>query len=127
MRLSFGPLVPLLLAAVVLVAMIDGGSVMMTRLKTPDQVQAAGRAAAAAVEDRPVDQQAARTAFEVASQQARPAGLTVEEESFTLYPDGRVSLVGTRTAPTLVLERIDALRHLAEVTSSATVSASPYS
>jgi hypothetical protein len=130
MRISLSPLRPLAylaIAAGLMVTVIDAGAVMLVRIKTPDDVRAAGIAAATAVKSRPVNADTARTAFDVATEESRPIGLVVKATSFTLYPDGRVSLTGTRTAPTLLLERVDALSDLAKVTASATVSPSPYS
>lgn len=130
MRISLAPLRPLVylaIAAGLLAAVIDAGAVMLTRFRVPEDLRLVGQAAAVAVEDLPVNADTAHTAFEVAAQEARPLGMVLEHQTFTLYPDGRVSLTGTRTAPTLLLERFDALRPMATVTSTTTISASPYS
>lgn len=121
------PLLWLAVAAALVVAAVDAGAVVLARIKVPDDVKRAGLAAATEVEDEPVNQRAAALAYDTATRQARPLGIDIKAESFTLYPDGRVSLTGVRTVPTLVLGRIDPLRHFTKVTASETVSASPWS
>lgn len=106
---------------------IDAGSVALTRLSVPDQVRQAGYAGAAAAEGMPTSRQAAQVALEAAANEARPHGLTVKPKSFTLYPDGRVSLTASRRAPTLLLDKVAALRHFTKVKSTVTVSPLPYS
>lgn len=129
MRLSLAPLRPLIwlaVAAALVVAAIDAGSVVLTRVKVPDDVKKAGLAAASEVENEPVNQRAAAVAYDTATRHARPLGIEIKPKNFTLYPDGRVELTGVRTAPTLLLDRIEPLRHFAKVKATATVSASPW-
>lgn len=121
------PVIWLAVAAALIVAAIDAGSVVMSRIKVPDDVKRAGLAAANEVENETVDQRAAAIAYDTATRQARPLGIDIKPKHFTLYPDGRVELTGVRTAPTLVLDRIGPLRHLAKVKVTETVSASPWS
>lgn len=116
-----------LAAALLLVAVIDGGSVTMSRLAVPDDTLTAGHEAAKAVEGLPVTQQSAVVAFEAAQRSATPQGLTVGADDFQLYADGRVTLTASRVAPTLVLKHLPVLRDLAQVTSTATVTVRPYS
>lgn len=116
-----------LAAALLLVALIDGGSVLLTHMVVPDDTKAAGHAAAAAVEDQPPTKQAAVTAFEAAQAAATGDSLTVRPKGFTLYPDAKVTLTATRTAPTLVFHRLPWLSDLTIVSSTATVTTLPYS
>ena len=130
MRISLDPIRPLIwlaVAAAILVAAIDTGAVVLARIKVPDDVKRAGLAAAVEVENEPVNQRAATIAYDAATRSARPLGIEIKPKSFTLYPDGRVELTGVRTAPTLLLDRIEPLRHLAKVKATETVSASPWS
>ena len=111
----------LLVAAVLVVVLVDAGSVALTRASVPHGVRDAGRAAAATVPDPPLTPDAAATALAAARAQARPRGLTIRRKGFTIYPDGRVTLTGSRRAPTLLLCHVDALRRLAEVSATETV------
>lgn len=126
-RAALRPLIWLAVAAALIVAAIDAGSVVLSRIKVPDDVKRAGLAAANEVENEPVNQRAAAIAYDAATRQARPLGIEIKPKHFTLYPDGRVELTGVRTAPTLVLDRLEPLRHLAKVKVTETVSASPWS
>lgn len=117
----------LLAAALLLIALIDGGSVLLTNMVVPDDTKAAGQAAAAAVEDVPPSKQAAVTAFEAAQVAATGDSLTVRQKGFRLYPDAKVTLTASRTAPTLVLHRLPWLSDLTIVSSTATVTTLPYS
>ena len=116
-----------LAAALFLIALVDGGSVVMSRLTVPDDAVAAGHEAAQAVEGLPVTQETVVLAFEAAQSAATPRGVTVEADDFALYRDGRVTLTVSRTAPTLLLQHVPGLRDLARVSSTATVTALPYS
>ena len=51
----------------------------------------------------------------------------MKAKSFTLYPDGKIELTGARTAPTLLIDRIPALRHYTQVKATKTVTALPFS
>lgn len=108
-------------AIVLVLAAVDGGSVVLTRLSVPDETRSAGVAAADAVRDLPTTRQSAVRAHDEAWRAARTHGLRVLTRDFRLYPDGRVHLTATRTAPTLLLRRIPGLRDLAVVTASVTV------
>jgi hypothetical protein len=128
MRISgLRPLVWVVVTVVATLAVLDAGSVLLTRVAVPDQAREAGYAAAEAAQDRPVDRQTARVALVAAREQAGTTGNTVRARDFVLRPDGRVSLTAGRTAPTLLLHRIPQLRHLARVTESVTVAPLPYS
>jgi hypothetical protein len=117
-----------LFAAVALVVtLIDGGSVVLTTLSVPDDALDAGHAAAKAVEGMASTQQTAVVAFDAARVVAAGHGLSVATDDFTIYPDGRVRLTVSRTAPTLLLHRVPALQDLVDVRATKTVGALPYS
>jgi hypothetical protein len=117
----------LLIATAVVLGGLDAGSVMLTQIRVPDDVRRAGLVAAETVSGQPVTRQTAQLAFEAASAEAGQHGIAVSTKDFTIYPDGRVTLTGGRTAPTLLLERIEPLRHYAEVRTTVTVEELPYS
>jgi hypothetical protein len=130
MRTTLSPLRPLIwlvLAAALLVAAIDTGAVVLTRIKVPDDVRRAGQVAAEAVANQPATRQTAQTAFDAAQAEARQHGIVVTTKDFTLYPDGRVALTAGKTAPTLLLKHVEALSRFAEVQTTVTVEKLPYS
>ncbi len=116
----------LLAAATVLVALIDGGSVLLTEMSVPDDTTAAGQAGAQAVEELPATRQNVVIAFEAARAAAAENSLRVHTKNFTLFPNGEVSLTASGTAPTLVFHRLPWFRDLTVVASTATVSALPF-
>jgi pyruvate/2-oxoglutarate dehydrogenase complex dihydrolipoamide acyltransferase (E2) component len=116
-----------LVAVLSLVSLVDGGSVVLTRMAVPDEARQAGYAAADAVADEQATPQTVRIAFEAARKDARDRNIAISTKSFTLYADGRVTLTAHRTAPTLLLHRISALNHLAEVRDTVTVAPLPLS
>lgn len=105
------------------VAVLDGGSTALTTLQVPDRVQTVGRVAATASVDKPIDRATAVAAYNAAKAQADTYGIAVDPRTFILQPDGRITLTGTKTAPTLVAGHIGPLRHLTRVRSTATVEA----
>jgi len=109
-----------------LVALGDGGSVVLTKMAVPDDTRAAGHAAAEAVVGMPTTRQTAVTAFAAAQDASSRQALSVRTKGFTLHGDGRITLTATRTAPTLVLHRIPILRDITIVSWTATVRALPY-
>lgn len=114
-------------AALLTGAAVDGGSIVLTRLSVPDDAADVGHAAAANTEGQPATQQTAVVAFDAARRAAAPLGVRVRPDDFTLYPDGRVTVTATRTAPTLLLHRLPLLHDVATVTATETVAALPYS
>jgi hypothetical protein len=116
----------LVVAAVIVLAALDGGSVALTRLELPDNVKTAGYAAAHVSNAGPTDRQTALAAWRAAEQSAEKDGFRVRPKNFTIYPDGRVQLTGTRVAQTLLLHHLHALEYLARVTSTQTVKALPF-
>jgi len=108
-------------------AVVDGGSVVLTRLTVPDDVQAAGHAAAEVAKNGPANRQTAAAAHRAAQDTAKPHGIIVHTKDFTIYADGRVTLTAGKTAPTLLLERVPQLAHLADVTTTTTVEPLPFS
>lgn len=121
------PLVWTAVAVVLVMAVLDTGSVVLTRLAVPDQAREAGYAAAEAVKGKPVDRQTALVALRAARQQAGTDGNTVRARLFIVRPDGRVTLSVRRKAPTLLLHRIPQLKPLARVTETVTVAPLPFS
>lgn len=117
----------MIVAAVSVAGVVDAGSVYLTRMSVPDAAKQVGYAAAEAAEDQPTTRQTALVAFRAAREDASTRDLTIPSKGFTLYPDGRVRLTARRTAPTLLLHRISALRHLSEVGVTVTVAAVPFS
>lgn len=114
-------------ATVLVLGAVDGGSVFFTRMSVPDEARQAGYAAASAVEEQEATPRTVRVAFDAAREEARGRNISVSTKSFTLYPDGRVTLTARRTAPTLLLHRISALSDWTEVRATVTVTAVPFS
>jgi hypothetical protein len=106
---------------------VDATSVAVARMEVPSQLQRAGLAAATSAKGQPATQHTATVALRAARHQARTDGLRVRARSFRLYPGGRVRLTATRTAPTLLLDRFEALRHFTVVSSTTDAAVSPYS
>ncbi|HTW16838.1 MAG TPA: hypothetical protein VMF51_17020 [Nocardioides sp.] len=116
-------LVLISLAVVGLLA-VDGGSVLLTRLATPDELESAGQKAAAVVAHRSEGvptPQTAMAALEAARAEAGEHEITLSEDDFLVYADDSVELTGVATAPTLLLQRVPFLADLAEVTTTMTV------
>lgn len=108
------------------VAALDGGSIMLTRLQLPDDVRTAGHVAATNASGKPINRQSAVGALAAARTEADKHDITVQGETFILQPDGRITLTGTKSAPTLLAGRISALRDLTEVASTTTVGEQPF-
>ena len=125
--MSIRPLAYLLLGCCFIIGGIDAGSVVLTRLTVPDHVREAGQVAARAIENDPVNQRTAQLALKAARDEAGTHGMKIRAKNFTIYKDGRVTLTGTQTAPTLLLERIGPLQHFTKVRATDTVTALPYS
>ena len=121
------PLILTATAVLMALGVLDTGSIVLTRIAVPDQVREAGYAATEAVGDQPITRQTAQVAYRAAREQAATAGNRVHTKDFALLPDGRVHLTAGRNAPTLLVDRIPQLRHLTDVTASATVARLPYS
>ncbi len=113
--------------AVIVLGALDSGSVALTQMQLPERVRTAGHAATEVSAQGKVNRQTAVSAWKAAERSAEQQGFTISTTDFTIYPDGRVSLTGTRAAPTLLLHRVDALRHLARVSDTETVKPLPYS
>jgi hypothetical protein len=116
----------LLVSAVIVVVLIDGGSVALTRMSVPDAALNTGYVAAAAAKGKPTTRGTALVAYRAAREDGKKRHLHIRTKNFTLYPDGKVKLTATRTARTLVLHRFSASSHLAEVSATVTVSALPF-
>jgi len=97
----------LMLSAVVLVVVLDAGSVLMTRLSLDDDGREAGRAAAHAVSGLPLTTSTAVVAFAAANDVAGyKEGMSVRQSDFEVLKGGGVALTVVRTAPSLVLGRV---------------------
>lgn len=117
----------LLVAALVLAVLaIDSGSVMLTRMSSTDDVKQAGHQAADVAKGGPATRQTAVAALAAAEEEAEPHGISVASKDFTIYPDGRVKLTGTKTAPTLLMKHLSAFDHLIHVRTTLTVEPLPY-
>jgi len=108
-------------------ALVDVGSVALTKMTVPDDVRAAGHAAAEVAKNAPPNRQTVTAAHQAAQDSAKLHGITVHTKDFTIYPDGRVTLTAGKTAPTLLLDRVPQLAHLADVTTTTTVEPLPFS
>jgi hypothetical protein len=116
----------LLAVALQLVALVDGGSIMLTELSVPDGTEVSGQAAVAAVEGLPATKHNAVIAYTAAQAAGDELTLHIHTEGFRLYPDGRVTLTASRTAPTLVFHRLPWFRDLTLVSFSSTVEGLPF-
>lgn len=94
-------------------------SVGAGRMQAEDHAQTAVRAANETYRSTP-DLQAA---YDAAVAAVVEHGDTIEAQSFTVAPDGRITLTLHRSVPTMILEKIAPVRGWAEITS--TVSARP--
>jgi Flp pilus assembly protein TadG len=123
---SLRSIVLTLVAAVIVLCMVDGGSVFMTRASVPDAARNVGYAAANAAEGQPTTHRTVVLAYAAASDDAKSRNLTVSTKNFTLYKDGKVKLTASRTARTFLLRRISPWRHFADVSATVTVAALPF-
>jgi hypothetical protein len=81
------------------------------RLQAEDHAQSAVRAASSAYRT-PTDLQAA---YDAAAAEVAEHGDTIDPRSFTVAPDGAVTLTLHRTAATMVVEKIGPLRDWTQV------------
>ena len=116
-----------LMGAALVIAAMDGGSIALTHAWVPDDARDVGFAAAESVRGLPSTQQSAVVAYDAATRRGAVAALHIDRQGFTVYPDGKVTLTVTRTAPTLVFKHLPVLRDLTVVTATTTVTALPYS
>jgi Flp pilus assembly protein TadG len=119
-------LVWMLASVVLLLTVIDGGSIFLTRMSLPDAARDAGYAAATAADGQPTTRRTALVAYNAAREEGEKRGLRIRTKNFTLYPDGKVKLTATRTAGTFILHRFPSLSHLADVRATVTVSTLPF-
>jgi Tfp pilus assembly protein PilV len=87
-----------------------------TRFQAEDHAQAAARAAVESYRSG----QDLQAAYDAAVAEVAPHGDTVEASTFTVDPQGQVTLTLHRTAPTMVVEKVAPLRHWAQMTSTVT-------
>lgn len=97
----------------------DAVSLAMARFTAEDHAQAAARAAATTFQQTPVPQ----SAYEAALGEVVASGDTIDPASFSAAQDGSVTLTLSRTAPTMLLDRIPPLREWTRM--SATVTGRP--
>jgi hypothetical protein len=117
------PVTASLVASVAVVGVIDTGAAALSKLALADAMEQTAHAAIRATDGMPTTRQTAGTAYSAAVVEGRNHDLTVEEEGFTIYPDGGVRLTVTKTAPTLLLGRLPVLRDLAVLQDTASVAA----
>lgn len=125
--LPIRPLAYLLAVAGLAVPTFDAGSIMLTRFSVADGVRASGQAAAKAIEELPTSRQTSALAYRVATQEAESYRLTLSSEDFLIYPDGRVQVTGSRTAPTMLLGHLGPLGEMVSISDTLTVSAPTFS
>ena len=89
------------------------------RFQAEDHAQAAARAAS----ERYRDGKDLQAAYDAAVAEVVPHGETIDPATFSVAPDGAVTLTLHRTASTMVVEKIGPARGLTEV--DVTVSADP--
>ena len=99
----------------------DAISLGLARFTAEDHAQAAARAAASTFAQTHTPQ----AAYDAALGEVVAHGDTIDPASFTTAQDGAVTLTLSRTAPTLLLERVPPLRDWAQM--SATVTGRPAS
>lgn len=108
--------------SLVLVVVLDAGSVVLTKMSLADDAGKAGRAAARAVSGLPVTTTTAQVGFAAAGQVAAfNEGEEVQRSDFEVLPGGGVSLTLVRTAPSLVLGRVPWLAKYGVVSASVVV------
>jgi hypothetical protein len=117
----------MVMAALVLAVLaLDAGSVALTKMSSADDVQQAGYRAAEVAKNGTANRQTAVAALAAAGQDAETHEITVQGKDFTIYPDGRVTLTGTKTAPTLLMKHLSVFDRLIEVSTTVTVEPLPY-
>jgi hypothetical protein len=108
--------------AVVLVVVVDAGSVFMTRISLSDDGREAGREAARAVSGLPLNAATAVTGYDAAEEVTGfKDGVSVRQSDFEVLPGGGVALTVMRTAPSLVLGRVPWLERFGVVAVSVVV------
>jgi len=112
--------------ALVVVALVDAGSLALAHATVPYHAREAGRAAANASKGLPATQQTALVAYEAAQRVADLHDETVRRQDFTLYKDGRVTVTVYRRAPTMLVRLVPGLHNITEAGATATVKASDF-
>ena len=117
----------IVVATLVLLALaLDSGSVVLTKMSSHDDIQEAGYKAASVAKQGPTTRQTAVVALTAAQQAAQAHGITVRTKGFEIYPDGSVTLTGTKTAPTLLMDHVSFLGRLTHVSTTLTVEPLPF-
>ena len=113
-------------ALVLAVLAVDAVSIVLTRMSSHDDVQQAGYQAASVAKNGPATRQTAVAALSAAERDAEPHQITVQGKDFTIFPDGSVTLTGTKTAPTLLMKHLSVFDHLTHVSTTVTVEPLPF-
>jgi hypothetical protein len=117
----------LVILAVMVLGVIDGGVVGYAHVATEDDAKVVARAAAEAVRGERVTEQTAVIAYQAAESIAHRFGATVPRNDFTVHSDGQVTLTLQRSAPTLVFDHLPFLRDTTTISTTVTVEPPPYS
>ncbi|WP_139977528.1 hypothetical protein [Nocardioides litoris] len=104
----------LALGVLVALALLDVGSVVLTRMRVDDDLKSAGFAGATAIQNQPVSTASAQAAYGAAAAQLN-AGESIVRESFAVRADGGITLTVRRTAPTVVMKHLSFLDGFTQV------------
>ena len=116
----------LLIAVVIVLIAIDGGSVFLTKISPPTTSRApATRRLRWRRRCRPTSRRRSSLCT-WPSGMPRATASPVKDTSFVIYPGGRVTLTGTKTAPTVLFHHFSWLASLARVSTTVTVDPLPY-
>lgn len=96
------------------IALIDVGSIVLTRMRVDDDLKSAGFASATAIQGQQVSTQAAQEAYAAATRNLNE-GEEVDPKTFAVRPDGGVTLTVRKTAPTLMFKHLGFLDQFVEV------------
>lgn len=103
-------------AVLVLLVVIDGGSISLARMQVGDDAQQAARAGANAIVGQPVNNATAEVAYGAAVQGLTDSHDSIEQgKAFIVGGDGSVTLTVVRTAPTLLAKYLPPLKGLTQV------------
>lgn len=115
--------------AAVIVGFLDAGSIALTNVQVSQDAQTAGYEAVkvtGVTDPGGINAAVAEKAYQAAQASLTDSDEKVvrngpgEDEDFKVAADGSVTLTVVRTAPTLLLGRVETLQHLARVTQTHT-------
>lgn len=110
-----------LFGLVLLVGIIDGGSIALARMQVGDDAQESARFSAQSILNQPINQRTAEIAYDAAVSALPNDRESIirnngnDKEAFRVADDGAVTLTVTREAPTLVFKYIPHLKDLTSV------------